>query len=105
MEEFMADYSKELPEECIVLRKQFEACRYAQNETGSLLPVPLHRTKGCRQLFSGFNRCVENFNFRYMNLKNMVAKINGEVQPYDIVKERELLSRNLTVNNFGLDKF
>ncbi len=105
MEEFMSNYSKELPEECILLRKQFEACRYSQNESGSLLSVPLHRTKGCRELFSGFNRCVENFNFRYMNLKNIVARINGEFEPYDIVKERELLARNLTVNNFGLDKF
>ena len=106
MEEFMENFSKELPEECINHRKQFEACKISEDpEFSENLDKPLARTKGCRGEYFKYDLCVKNFNERYMKLKNLVAEIEGEQLPYDIEKERNFQKFNLTKFNMGLDKF
>jgi hypothetical protein len=104
MEEFLENYSKELPLDCINRRKQFEACKQSVDPE-FILNKPLSRTKGCREHFNAFNNCVDEFNHRYMKLKNLVAEINGEQAPFDITKEQNYNRRNLTKFNFGLNKF
>ncbi len=104
MEEFLENYQKELPSDCITKRKQFEACKQSVDPEYTL-NKPLSRTKGCREQYNEYDTCVKEFNERYMKLKNLVAEIEGEQKPFDIEQERNFQKRNLTKFNFGLNKF
>ena len=99
----MDNLKKELPEECIAKRLQFEACK--QSNSTTLEPNFLHRTKGCRTLMSEYSQCVSNFNRKFMILNNVVADIKGIQRPYSLEDESRFERIYLTKNNFGLDKF
>ena len=103
MEEFIANLQRDLPEECIMKRRQFEACKLSVDPVD--LNEPLSRTKGCRNHWLEYDLCVNNFNERYMTLKNIEAKFEGRQLPFNLKEERDYKRMNLTKDNFGLDKF
>lgn len=118
-EDLIADLNNELqgqlPEECIESFKRFHACKY-NNDQELLEQVgwkefqerstrAFARVAGCKKEHQKLVACQENFFWRYIDLKNYVAEIEGRPLPYNKEDIKADLRTNYTKYNFGLNKF
>src|SRR5690349_17057650 len=105
----------ELPEECVELLKSFYHCKVNHDEElfkdkdaefiKNYQFEPFSRVEGCKTTWDKFYKCKENFTWKYINMKNYVAKIEGRTPPYNKELIKQDLEQNLTKYNFGLYKF
>lgn len=95
---------KDIPEDCVNYRKQFEACK-ENTEQFDTYNKPLLRTKHCRTHWLEYANCVDKFQLRYMQLKNLAARKDNLPEPYNIEDEINYKKENVSKLNFGLDKF
>ncbi len=117
-EDFLNNYESELnsrmPENCVALFKRFTLCKLDHDE--SILKTkgrvfyteyqtePYAAVDGCKNEYSAYNQCYEDFKERFYDLKNYVASLNNQAMPFDKDFERDR-KKNMTKYNFGLNKF
>jgi hypothetical protein len=104
-----------MPEECYNAFKRFNACKFNHDKEKykelkfvkfeEYQTYALSRVDGCKNEYAKFNKCREDFFWRYIDLKNYVAEIEGRPLPYNKRALKADLKENLTKYNFGLNKF
>jgi hypothetical protein len=101
-----------LPEECINKFKRFQACRLdKENEEKAKgfrhvkdqQTLPLAYFEGCRKEWENYNKCKEEFFWRYIDLKNYVAEIEGKQHPFNKTNIKDYLEK--TYDKFAVNKF
>lgn len=118
-EDALTNFENELkgsmPEECYNGYKKFVACKNKFDEQllaekgyqafQDFYKEPLSRTAGCKNEFDAYVKCQTDFFWRYIDLKNYVAEIEGLPLPYNKKAMKLDMKKNLTAHNIGLNKF
>ena len=115
VEKLELELSKELPEDCILKFKRFTACKFkfdndfeekeGYSKFKEFKEQPVSRVKGCLNEWNSYFRCTQEFMWRYIDLKNYVAEIEGVPLPYNKKEIKRDLQKNLSKYNYGLNKF
>jgi hypothetical protein len=105
----------ELPGECVELLKSFYNCKLKHDEEffkdkdaafiRDYQYQPFARVEGCKTTWDKFQKCKEDFTWRYIDMKNYVAQVEGKTPPFNKEAIKQDLKENLTTYNYGLYKF
>ena len=110
-----SELRSQMPEECYDHFKKFNLCKLDfeaeyKNKHGYKAFVdfqtdPYSRVAGCSNEYNSYTKCHSEFVNRYIDLKNYVGEIEGKPIPYDRKELDKDLKKNMSVYNFGLNKF
>lgn len=115
IEEYETQLKGEMPPQCYELFKKFTACKdkfdndliaeKGQEHFNKQWEEPLFRTKGCKGIWDSYTKCQDDFFWKYVDLKNYVARIEGTRKPYSKKELKEHFEKNKSNNNIGFNKF
>jgi hypothetical protein len=104
-------FKEKMPDECLNAFKRYTLCKYERNEeikkTKGLeyfkdySTEPFARVEGCKNEYYNYHNCYFEFYYRYLDMKNYVAELQGNKPVFDINEEE----KKIKIKNIGLNKF
>jgi hypothetical protein len=115
LEAFQKEIDGKMPPECVERHKKFTACttkryndllaEHGYNWVQEYYKEPLSRSGGCKNELEGYSKCFWDFHWKYIDLKNYVAEIEGKPLPYDKKSMKRDFKENYSNYNYFLNKF
>lgn len=106
-----AEIKGTMPEECYNNFKRLALCHYekvqevektsGKEKVYEMYTTPTGRYEGCMNEYNALHKCYFDFFYRYVNLKNYAAEIEGKSKPFDKKEvERQIKNMNIGINKF-----